>query len=285
VGDKSGPVVVIGGTGMLGSDLLKVLGEKYEMRGAGSRDVDIRDIESVRRFIGKFSPRTVINAAAYTDVDGAERNPEKAYAVNARGAANVARAAVEHGSKVIHYSSDYVFDGKAEKPYTEEDEPNPLGTYARSKKEGEEEVINRAPSALVIRTAWLYGTNGKNFVETVINVSRKEKELAVVNDQEGSPTWTVHLARATGKLMEAGAEGIVHVTNSGRVTWFGFAKRILERIGSAAEVKPIASDALGRPARRPAWSVLDNSRYEKLTGDRLPHWEEALKDYLEERAE
>ncbi len=281
---EAGPVLVIGSTGMLGSDLAKVLGEKYEVYGGGSRDVDVRDIESVRRFVGKYFPDTVINTAAYTDVDRAEKSPEKAYAINAKGAANVARAAREHGAKNIYYSSDYVFDGKSDRPYTEQDETNPQGVYACSKREGEEEVAGWDPDSLIIRTAWLYGINGKNFVETIIKLSRERKELTVVDDQRGSPTWTVHLARATANLMEAGAGGIVHVTDTGHVTWFGFAKKILELLGTAVEMKPITSDMLRRPAPRPASSVLDNSRYSELTGDELPHWEDALKGYLEERA-
>jgi len=272
--------LIIGCRGMLGRDLMKVLAEKFDVNGVDIDEVDIRNADSVRNCLREHEPEVVINSAAYTDVDGAESDPEAAFETNVGGAKNVAIAAKEIQAKSVYFSTDYIFDGSKGKPYVEDDEPNPRGVYARSKYEGETAVIGVDPAALVIRTAWLYGAGGKNFVDTIIGLAGKSDELRVVDDQRGSPTWSRHLAEATSKLTEAGAEGIVHVTNSGDTTWRGFAKEIFRKLNRSIKMTPITTDQLGRPAPRPAYSVLDTSKYKRITGQAMPHWKDALDGYL-----
>ncbi len=295
-------ILTIGHKGMLGhiflkDDLIKAIKESIPQNdvplldsckksGVDVEDVDIRDIDSVRSCIKNYSPDIVINAAAYTNVDGAEEDTETAFAVNAQGAKNVALIAMESGAKSVYFSTDFVFEGNKETPYVEDDEPNPKGVYAKSKLEGERAVLETDPKALVIRTAWLYGLNGPNFVETMLKLADQKDELGIVDDQRGSPTWTWNLAQAALKLVLLfDAEGIVHATNSGDVTWCGFAKKIFEMSGKSVKVNPISTEELGRPAPRPAYSVLDNSKYERITGEKMPSWETALEGYLKARME
>ena len=279
---ESKSILVIGHKGMLGTDLVEVLGKKCVVSCADIEEVDIRDIAGVRRCIEGNRPEIVINAAAYTDVDGAENDREKVFAVNGLGAKNVALVARKIGAASIYFSTDYVFDGTKREPYVEDDPPNPQGIYARSKLEGEVGVREADPDALIIRTAWLFGRNGRNFVDTIIRMANKKDSLEVVDDQRGAPTWTKHLSMAVENLIEVKAKGIVHVTSSGEVTWYEFAKRILQKVGRNIPVEPITTSKLNRPAPRPAYSVLSNSRYEALTGQKMPSWEEALDGYLVE---
>lgn len=274
-------VLVVGHRGMLGKALVKELDESFQI--LVCEEVDITKPESVRSCIKKNLPQIVINSAAYTDVDGAETHQSKALAVNAYGAGNVAQTAKEFAvESLVHLSTDYVFDGEKGTPYTEEDTPNPKNVYGKSKLEGEKMVLSKYPNALIVRTAWLYGAGGKNFVDIILKLAAEKDKLTVVNDQRGSPTWTVHLARGIIKLLEKSARGIVHLTNSGEVTWFGFAKKIIETAQiKNVEVTPITTEQLGRPARRPSNSVLDCSRYEAITGEKMPNWEVALKEYIE----
>lgn len=276
-------VLVLGHRGMLGRALIKELSGLFQV--SVCEEADITKLDSVRSCIKRIRPDIVINSAAYTDVDGAESNAAKAFAVNADGAANVASAAREAGVEaLVHLSTDYVFDGAKSAPYTEDDVPNPINVYGKSKLEGEKAAATNHPAALIIRTAWLYGAGGKNFVDTILKLARERDILTVVNDQRGSPTWTVHLAKGIGGLLNKGARGIVHLTNSGSTTWFGFAEKIIERAGiKNVKVEPISTAQLGRPARRPANSVLDCSRYETITGGKMPAWETALEEYLETR--
>ena len=276
-------VLVIGHRGMLGTDLMEIFGKKCVLSCADIAEVDIRDISSVRRCIEGNRPEIVINAAAYTDVDGAENNRERAFAVNGLGAKNVALVAREIGAASIYFSTDYVFDGTKREPYVEDDPPNPLGIYAQSKLAGETGVREADPDALIVRTAWLFGKNGRNFVDTIIRMAGTRDRLDVVDDQRGAPTWTKHLSVAVENLIEVKAKGTVHVTSSGEVTWYEFAKRILQKVGENIPVEPITTSKLNRPAPRPSYSVLSNSRYEKLTGQKMPSWEEALDGYLKER--
>jgi len=272
-------VLVIGHRGMLGTDLMEIFGKKCVLSCADIAEVDIRDISSVRRCIEGNRPEIVINAAAYTDVDGAENNRERAFAVNGLGAKNVALVAREIGAASIYFSTDYVFDGTKREPYVEDD----LGIYAQSKLAGETGVREADPDALIVRTAWLFGKNGRNFVDTIIRMAGTRDRLDVVDDQRGAPTWTKHLSVAVENLIEVKAKGTVHVTSSGEVTWYEFAKRILQKVGENIPVEPITTSKLNRPAPRPSYSVLSNSRYEKLTGQKMPSWEEALDGYLKER--
>lgn len=280
------PCAVVGANGMLGSDLVRL------MRQSGIStipldvdEVDIRRADSALEVLSAIKPGVVINAAAVTDVDGCESNPSAAFSVNAAGAANLAKAARECGAFMIHLSTDYVFDGSKRSPYSEKDPVNPIGIYGNSKAQGEIAVSELLPgNHCIVRTQWLFGLNGKNFVEAILSAAEQRDVLKVVDDQAGSPTYTIDLADAIIKLCAAGAKGIVHVTNSGETTWYHFARQIIERTGmTKVRVEPIKTEELGRPAPRPAYSVLDNSRFVRLTGYALRSWEEALADYLSMR--
>ncbi len=276
-------VLVLGARGMLGRDLVPLLSRNHEVSCRDIQDFDITDRQTVVDQIGSCRPDGVINAAAYTDVDGCESKSELAFAVNAEGARNVALGCARGGCSLIHLSTDYVFDGESRTPYPPEGiSPNPRNVYGASKLRGEQYIQESWENHLILRTAWMYGKHGKNFVETILRVAREKEELRVVNDQRGSPTFTRDLSEAIIRLLEKKARGTVHVTNSGECTWFDFARRILglslpER---GVRVIPISSKELSRPAARPAYSVLDCSRYESITGARMRHWEEALKEYL-----
>jgi dTDP-4-dehydrorhamnose reductase len=223
----------------------------------------------------------LLNAAAYTDVDGCESKKETAFAVNAEGARNVALACAAIGGRMIHLSTDYVFDGSSRTPYREEDLPNPLNVYGASKLQGERFIQEILESHLIVRTEWLYGRHGKNFVDTILRHAEQQKEIRVVDDQRGSPTFAKDLSFALERLIEIKAGGILHVTNSGSCTWFEIARQILRDKGyDHVQVIPISSEELARPAKRPANSVMDCRRYEKLTGRMMRTWQEALQEYL-----
>ncbi len=277
-------ILVLGARGMLGQDLVPLLSSDHEVIPRDIQDFDITDAQRVEEEIGQIKPQVVINTAAYTDVDGCETNKEIAFSVNASGAANVARACVLAKARLIHLSTDYVFDGSSADPYREEDPPNPLNTYGQSKWQGEAAIRKSGVDYLIIRTQWLYGAHGRNFVDTIIKAAQKEKRLRVVNDQRGSPTYTKDLSQAIKELLGRDARGILHVTNSGFCTWFEFAKEILGEMSmSEVHIEPISSAELARPAKRPANSVLNCQKFEKITGVKLRPWPEALKDYLSAR--
>ncbi|MGC8658989.1 MAG: dTDP-4-dehydrorhamnose reductase [Desulfomonilaceae bacterium] len=281
--DLATPCLVIGARGMLGHDLcstLKQVGVRtVEM---DIPEVDICNLSLVRSIFEKLKPETVVNTAALTDVDGCETQVETAFRVNAVGPENLAIVARESGSYLLHISTDYIFDGSKGEPYKENDSPNPLGIYGKSKLEGEvrlQKVL--LDNYCIVRTQWLYGTNGKNFVDTIIGAAKRNKVLKIVDDQFGAPTYTVDLATAIVKLWQLRAAGVFHVTNSGITTWSDFASRILNLVGlSDITIENIKTTQLGRPAPRPLYSVLDNSKFENLTGIKMPHWEDAVEKYL-----
>jgi dTDP-4-dehydrorhamnose reductase len=251
--------------------------------GRDVHDLDITDPMQTEKEIHLLQPEVVINAAAFTDVDGCESQRERAFSVNADGAGHVARSCRSAGVRLIHLSTDYVFDGTSRVPYTEESSPHPLNVYGESKLQGERSIQETGGNHLILRTAWLYGRQGKNFVDTILRLASQQEELRVVDDQRGSPTFTRDLSRAIAHLLDKDVRGILHVTNSGSCSWFEFAKKILEpkRIpGRKIRVVPISSRELNRPARRPSNSVLDCSRFQKITGAKMRPWDEALRDYL-----
>ena len=224
-------ILILGNKGMLGSDLMLRLAGAHDVAG---RDVDAFDIVSesdCRRVVQECSPEVVINAAAYTNVDGCEANREVCFAVNAVGVKNIALACRGRGITLVHFSTDYVFDGRKRTAYGEEDPPAPLNVYGASKLEGERYLQALAESYLLIRTAWLYGRHGKNFVKTILEKASTVKTLEVVDDQIGSPTYTRDLAAAVELLIEGGHRGVFHVTNRGRCSWYEFACKILEYAG------------------------------------------------------
>lgn len=281
-------ILITGAKGMLGTDLVRrftVHGSRFKVIGVDIKDFDITEEKETVKEIKKISPEVVINTAAFTDVDGCETEKEKAFKVNRDGARNVALGCKESGAKLIHISTDYVFDGRKRTPYSEDDEPRPINIYGQSKLEGEQEISRLQTSdfrlqTLVIRTSWLFGKNGKNFVDTILRLSSEKDVIKVVDDQVGSPTYTVDLSEAIERLLYTGTTGIVHCSNKGECSWYNFAKEIIRVSGKEVEVIPITTNELNRPAPRPSYSVLSNERYYHITGHRLRNWEEGLRDYL-----
>ncbi len=274
-------ILVMGHRGMLGSDLMEVLGRDHEVSGVDVAEFDITSAADCERVIGEFQPRAVVNAAAYTDVDGCETNREACFAVNAEGVRNVAEACGAAAAKVVHYSTDYVFDGTKGAPYVEDDPCRPINAYGESKRRGEEYLVGTAGDHLLIRTAWLYGRQGKNFVKAILAKARDEKALRVVDDQVGSPTFSLDLAQATKLLVELDCRGIFHVTNRGVCSWFQFARKIIEMAQlPGVTIEPIPSSDLNRKAKRPAYSVMSNGRFMEATGRAMRPWQVALNDYL-----
>jgi dTDP-4-dehydrorhamnose reductase len=273
--------MIIGATGLLGKPLMREC-TGAELTGTGSRDLDIRDARAVRDLIEKKHPDWIVLAAAYTDVDGCESNSELAFAVNRDGAVNVASACKASGAKLLFISSDYVFDGTKNLPYDADDQRNPQSVYGRTKAEAELRLLEILPDCCILRTSWLYGVGGKCFPDTILKLAATRPALDVVNDQRGSPTYTVDLARVIFALCAKNAHGIVHASNGGNCTWFDFAREIIKSAGLKTEVRPVSSAQMARPAPRPAYSVLSATSLHKH-GIEMPEWEDALGRYLEER--
>jgi dTDP-4-dehydrorhamnose reductase len=277
-------LLVIGSKGMLGRDLMDALHSSFpddEVVGWDIEEIDIqKEQESVSK-IEKLRPDIVIHIAAYTDVDGCERDEEKAFAVNAEGTKYVALAASRCRAKLVYLSTDYVFDGNKREPYVESDLPHPLNVYGRSKLQGEQYVQELVKNGLIIRTQWLYGRHGKNFVDSILQQAKVKRALSIVNDQTGSPTYTADLAKAISVLIQFDVQGIFHVANSDWCTWYAFGQAILNLSGmNEVKVMPISSEELGRPAVRPSYSVFNCQKLKEKTGLILRPWPEALKDYL-----
>jgi dTDP-4-dehydrorhamnose reductase len=270
-------ILVVGANGMLGHDLMTVL--EGEVRGLDLPDLDITSLESVQRAVLTLKPRVIVNAAAYTDVDGCETNRDLAMQVNGEGVAHLALAARLVDATLVQVSTDYVFDGGKGSPYLEDDATGPLSVYGESKLAGE---LNAAvaPRHLLVRTQWLYGAHGKNFVETMLRLAGERSELTVVDDQIGSPTWTMDLARAIKALLDKGCTGTYHAANSGFCSWNEFARAIFAQVGKQVAVLPMTTAQLDRPARRPLYSTLDCSRLVRDTGFQPQPWQQALKAYL-----
>lgn len=278
-------ILILGGRGMLGRDLTTVLSGRHRVTVWDIEDIDITDCPAVGRAFGRASFQAVINCAAYTAVDNAEKDRETALAVNATGAQNVAAAAAAAGRSSVLISTDYVFDGSGSRPYREDDEPSPVNYYGYTKLMGERLARAADPDCLIVRTQWLYGAGGKNFVETMLRLGQTAKTLSVVDDQHGSPTWTVDLAGAIAALVEGGCRGIYHVSNAGQTTWCGFARAIFEAQKREVDVVPITTEQFNAPAKRPKNSVFDMTRLIRDTGYTPRDWTEALLDYLAARPE
>jgi dTDP-4-dehydrorhamnose reductase len=277
-------ILIIGARGMLGTDLLKEW-KTDEVIPATSQDADIRDPEQVRSLLARTQPDWTVLAAAYTDVDGSERNPELAFAVNARGTENVARAAEECGSRLFFVSTDYLFDGTSTRPYEPDDPIAPLNVYGQSKAAGEKALRENHANWCIARTSWLFGASGACFPEKILRAAETRPELTVVADQVGSPTFTRDLAQAIRDLVRMDARGTLHVTNEGSCSWFEFAREILRQAGrDSVRVSPIATVEAGRPAKRPAYSVLSPASLHAC-GLRMRHWRDALGVYLKELRE
>jgi dTDP-4-dehydrorhamnose reductase len=274
-------ILILGHKGMLGSDLFLRLFAFHEVTGKDIEDLDIASADACEGVISETEPDVVINAAAYTDVDGCETNREKCFSVNAEGVKNITLACVDRGIKVVHFSTDYVFDGKKGTSYVEDDTCNPVNVYGQSKLAGEQYLQQFSNDFLLIRSAWLYGKNGKNFVKTIVDKARISKQLEVVDDQIGSPTFSWDLAGAVQLLIEGKYSGTFHVTNRGKCSWYEFAKRILKSACiDDVTVKPIKSDVLARPANRPHLSVLSCRKFIESTGKTMRYWQIALDDFI-----
>jgi dTDP-4-dehydrorhamnose reductase len=277
-------ILVIGAKGMLGTDLVQELRSSFpkdEVFGWDIDEIDITEENNTVARIQSVQPGIVINVAAYTDVDGCELHEEQAFAVNAEGMRHVALGARRCGAKVVYLSTDYIFDGKKGKPYLEDDPPHPLSVYGRSKLKGEQYVQKLVKDALIVRTQWLYGRHGNSFVASILRQAREKEVLSVVDDQIGSPTYTIDLSKALSLLIERNAHGIFHVANSDLCTWYTYAQNILKLSGiRGVKVLPISSKELSRPAARPAYSVLDTQKLKGEVGMTLRPWFEALQDYL-----
>jgi dTDP-4-dehydrorhamnose reductase len=274
-------ILVIGADGMLGHELMDILSADWKLTGVDIGELDITGGKGVAEYIMSLRPCAVINAAARTDVDGCENDAEGAFAVNARGAGHVAAACGASASRMIQVSTDYVFDGRKGGPYSESDRPNPQSVYGKSKMAGEEAVRAALSDYLIVRTSWLFGRHGKNFVDRILKAASRQSVLEVVGDQYGCPTYARDLAAGIGALLTTDYRGIVNVTNSGICSWCEFARAILELAGmSGVKVNEITSDRLERRAPRPPFSALDGSRYAGLTGAPMRHWREALAEYI-----
>ena len=264
-------IVVTGAAGMLGQDVVSAAGDGVV---ALSRaDLDVTDAGAAREALDGAD--VVINCAAWTDVDGAEEHAQEALAVNREGARNVAAAA----RRVVYVSTDYVFDGAKRAPYVESDPTAPLQSYGRSKLAGELATAEANPRHFIVRSSWLFGAGGGNFVETMLRLGRERDELRVVDDQVGCPTFTGHLAEAIVALARTEGYGIHHLAGAGACSWYQFAREIFDRSGVECQVEPCTTDEYPLPARRPAWSVLGSER-----GRSLPPWQEGLDAYLGVRA-
>ena len=278
---KTGRMLVTGANGLLGKEILDRFREEWEILATDIRDCDVTNSREFRKVMRGFQPNLVIHCAAYTAVDRAEAEEGSAFDVNVAGTKNVARECREHGSLLVTYGTDYIFDGNIRRAYTEEDTANPLSAYGRSKWEAEKALREEGPEHLLIRSQWLYGPHGKNFVFTILDKAKKGESLRVVSDQTGCPTYGRDLADATYRLLEAGARGTFNFSNEGEVTWYDFASFIIEHAcAGKASLSPASSSELPYPARRPAYAVLDKKKYREKTGHVPRRWEEAALDFL-----
>lgn len=279
---KERRILLTGGTGLLGQALLPGLFAWGEVRAPAQSEVDLNDPATVHKAISEYKPHLLIHLAAQTHVDQCEGAPEETLRVNARGTAHVAIAAAREGARVVLLSTDYVFDGGQRVPYREYQTTAPLNVYGRSKEEAERAVLSVVEDSLVVRSASLFGHGGRNFVNAILERGRRGESLQIVNDQVQSPTWVQHLATAVIRAAVSDMKGILHLTARGGCTWFEFAQAILTRAGLTVSCEPISSARLGRPARRPAYSVLETRLAEETLGVRIPDWHEGLAAYLDE---
>jgi len=282
-------ILVTGSTGQLGFEVLRAFSPSgHEIIAPERSELDFLNPGQVAERVRHFQADWVINCAAYTQVDRAESEMEQAFVINRDSAGQLAGAVAGYGGNLLHVSTDFVFDGKQSRPYREDDDARPLGVYGRSKQEGEQAVRSALPEATILRTAWVYGVHGHNFVKTILRVAREGKPLKVVNDQLGSPTWARDIAGAIRALVQNRASGIYHYTNAGSTSWHGFATAILagaEAAGFALEttsVEAIPTSGYPTPAQRPAYSVLDTGKIQSLLTAPIPHWRDSLNRMLKE---
>jgi dTDP-4-dehydrorhamnose reductase len=277
-------IVVTGAHGTLGSDICDSMAEHFETTAFDLDDFDVSDLEPTRARISLNNPDLIVHCAAYTDVDRAEEDSEHAFRVNATGTKNVALVSDELSIPMVYISTDYVFNGAKRSPYLEGDRPDPLSVYGKSKLAGEKWVKRLLHNFFIVRTSCLFGKEGDTFIRKILRKADAESsargEISVVDDQLLSPTYTLDLAKALLILIQSQSYGIYHITNSGHCSWFQLARTVFDCLGIETKLLPVGLDSYSQAARRPRFSVLDNSLFEKNFGVRLRHWEEALKEFL-----
>ncbi len=273
-------VLFAGGKGLLGTNIIPLLKNRFDVVSLDIDEWDIADRKAGEAVVARERPDALVNCAAVTDVDGCEDKRELAEKVNSRGAAIIADICSEHRIKLVHISTDYVFDGTKNLPYTEEDTPNPISFYGKTKLWGEEQVLAKAPSSLIIRSQWLYGEGGRHFISKVIEIARERGSIEVVADQRGSPTYAKDIAEPLSILIEKGESGIYHICNDGSCTWYELAQEVFMALGMDIQVTAVSSQALNRKAARPAYSVFDTKKVRDATGIIMRSWQEALREYL-----
>ena len=276
-------ILVTGANGQLGFDVVKKLEQKgHQAHGTVRNDFDLTDDVDVLSYVQKLKPDVIIHCAAYTNVDQAETDRDNAYKVNALGTKYLAQAANEINAKMVYVSTDYVFDGSANEPYEVDHPTQPLGVYGETKLDGEEFLKTILERYFIVRTAWVYGANGSNFVKTMLRLGKERGEVGVVADPVGSPTYTVDLASFLVELVETEKYGVYHASNSGICSWYDFAVEIYKQAGIQVKVNRLTTDQFPRPAARPKYSVLSKKKIEEQGFTPLRPWEEALSDYLKE---
>jgi dTDP-4-dehydrorhamnose reductase len=295
-------VLLFGSSGQIGGELLRQFqqrasassrpGMPCELTALGRTDCDLSDPDAVHAAIARAKPQVIVNAAAWTAVDRAEAEPHACHRINAEAPAAMAAATRDSGALLLHYSTDYVFDGSARRPYREDDPVAPLGEYGRSKLAGEQAITASGCAAVILRTSWVYGLTGHNFLRTMLRLGEAREDLGVVDDQHGSPTWSRSIARATLQILDqhahdpaswGGISGIYHASSGGSTTWHGFARAIFERAPGRAHrprLRPVSTADYPLPAPRPAWSVLDCGRLLARFGITLPEWRSGLAECL-----
>ncbi len=274
-------VLFAGGKGLLGTNIIPLFKKRFDVAGFDIDEWDITDRKAGEAIIARERPDALINCAAVTDVDGCEDKRELAEKINSHGAAIIADICSKYRVKLVHISTDYVFDGMKGLPYTEEDTPNPISFYGKTKLWGEEQVLAKAPSSLIIRSQWLYGEGGRHFISKVIEIARERGSIEVVNDQKGSPTYAKDIAEPLSILIEKGESGIYHICNDGSCTWYELAQEVFMALGMDIQVTAVASQTLDRKAARPAYSVFDTKKVRNATGIAMRSWQEALREYLQ----
>lgn len=276
-------VLVTGAKGQLGQDLVSLLSlENYEVYGFGREQLDITSIENVMQKFEEIKPNIVIHSAAYTNVDLAETEKDQAFLVNAFGTRNIALCAEKVNAKLLYVSTDYVFDGQAKEAINEFTPTNPINIYGQSKLAGEQFVRDFHSKFFIVRTSWVYGQHGNNFVKTMLKLAKSKNKINVVHDQIGCPTYTVDLARTIIELIKTEKYGTYHISNSGQCSWYEFAKAIFEETDININIMPCTTDEFPRPAKRPAFSVFDHMSL-RLNGFNEPrHWREALRDFIQQ---
>lgn len=276
-------ILVTGASGQLGQDVVLLLHESgHEVKGCDRSELDITDQQQCEKVIGDYRPEAIIHCAAYTAVDAAEEDIDGAYRVNASGTRNIAVAAEKVGAKLVYVSTDYVFDGQADRPYREYDNTAPQTVYGESKRVGEVLAQTLSSKYFIVRTSWVYGQYGGNFVKTMLKLGAEKDSLSVVHDQIGSPTYTVDLARFLLQLIQTEKYGIYHASNSGHCSWHEFAQAIFETAGLQVNVLPVTTEQFPRPAKRPAYSVMDHTAIRANDLEDLPHWRDGLERFLAE---